>query len=229
MKAKAVAVLALTLATASHARTFVYRETTGGSVESYSETDLVSPEGPVVRIENAKQIMTARTDSSRRVWKCEIVGKPDSAAVTAQRTADDRVTIRAGASTAIKKIDGAPWYVSMNALSDFVKSERKRREFWVISADFADMSSVEKGVSMLKLAAVRKKPQRVSCDGATVYAIKIVITFADWRSLFWHADYWYRPDDGVMVRSEQVRGGPGTPTTVVELVESHAYPQEAHR
>jgi len=52
-----------------------------------------------------------------------------------------------------------------------------------------------------------------------VDAVRLRVVPVGILRFFWSALYWFRPADGRFERSEGVRGGPGTPKTVVELLD----------
>lgn len=56
-------------------------------------------------------------------------------------------------------------------------------------------------------------------DGRTEEAMRVRVSPWGLLSLFWSSLYWFRPSDGAFLRYEAVRGLPGTPKTVVELIE----------
>ena len=106
--------------------------------------------------------------------------------------------------------DSAPWIQSIErSLQEFVLSEDRRIEFWTIQpGDF----------QLRKLQAVRRGRATVTVNGVPTDAWEIRLSLPGVASLFWSATYWFRTTDGLFVRSEAVRGWPGTPVTVVELV-----------
>jgi hypothetical protein len=59
--------------------------------------------------------------------------------------------------------------------------------------------------------------QEQTGDTVTQYEIRV-------RAAFWKAEYWYRPSDGVMLRYKSVRGGPGTPKTIITLLKEENIP-----
>lgn len=102
----------------------------------------------------------------------------------------------------------APWYGSTLLLARFVTSGRKNREFYLSEAE---------GSYFLRLEAIREKRETVTVNGEPVATFKVRVTMPDFRRVFWSSYYWFRASDGLLMRSEEVRGRPGTPTTHVVL------------
>lgn len=106
--------------------------------------------------------------------------------------------------------DADPWVQSIErSLEPFVLSSRDRMQFWTIQPG---------DLTLRKLQAVRRGRSTIDVDGERVEAWEIRISLPGIGSMFWSATYWYRVTDGQFVRYEGVRGWPGTPRTVVELV-----------
>lgn len=108
------------------------------------------------------------------------------------------------------KVDGAPWYASKILLRAFVLSGKKEQEFY--------MSKPEE-LEAVKLIAVREDLETLDVNGEQIQALRVKFTLNDFRALFWKSYFWYRPDDGILVKSEEVRGGPGTPKVYATLIE----------
>ena len=108
--------------------------------------------------------------------------------------------------------DEDPWIQSIErSLRAFVLSDHRRTEFFTIQPD---------EFQLRRLQAVRRGRATVDVDGVATDAWEIRVSVAGIASIFWSATYWFRARDGQFVRSEAVRGWPGTPVTVVEMVDS---------
>ena len=106
--------------------------------------------------------------------------------------------------------DDDPWIQSIErSLEIFVLSSRDRMQFWTIQPG---------DLTLRKLQAARRGRSTIDVDGERVEAYEVRISLPGIGSMFWSATYWYRASDGQFVRYEGVRGWPGTPRTVVELV-----------
>jgi hypothetical protein len=107
------------------------------------------------------------------------------------------------------EVDDAPWYQALTySLRTLLDSGQESMIFWVLRPD---------NMSALKLKAVRKDSVQVTMNGEEVDAQKITVRPTGLLSKVWRADYWFRAQDGVMLRYEAVHGPPGTPKTVVRL------------
>lgn len=116
-----------------------------------------------------------------------------------------------------KEIGNMLWAQSMTALSDFILSKENKKKFFSVSGDFDKEVSKGDGVTTIKLVAKKKKLEEININGKKIQTVKVIITFPDIRSLLWRSTYWFRISDGIMVMSKQVRGGPGTPETLMVL------------
>lgn len=106
------------------------------------------------------------------------------------------------------KIGNRPWYQAVNlSFGVFVLSGKDRQEFWI-------MQNL-KGYNMV---AIRDKEEILQVNGQDVAAVKVRMTLTGWVSRFWNVYYWFRKSDGLYLRYEGANGSPGTPVTVIELV-----------
>jgi hypothetical protein len=104
-------------------------------------------------------------------------------------------------------IDGAPWYESMEVgLGCFAMSGVQREDFWVVDVDRRKAT---------KMSAKRAGTETIDCSGSRVSAVRVLVTAAGVPALFYSVTYWFRQNDGLYLRFEGVRGGPGTPKTIV--------------
>lgn len=62
--------------------------------------------------------------------------------------------------------------------------------------------------------------ETITVDGTEVEARRIRISLPGFGVLIWRSDYWFRLSDGLFVQSDVTRGPPGTPTTIVSLLET---------
>lgn len=138
-------------------------------------------------------------------------GETDLVAERSGRRIDIRGTLDGRSIQKRKELeDDDPWIQSIEkSLEPFVLSDDERTEFWTLQPD---------DLTLRKLQARRRGKETVEVDGEQVESWKVRISLPGIGSIFWSADYWYRTTDGQFVKYEGVRGGPGTPTTVVEMV-----------
>ena len=109
-------------------------------------------------------------------------------------------------------IDSHPWYESMEwSLQPFaVSGSSEPLLFWVVQP--------YEGQAFL-MQAREEREEDIPVDGRTLEALRVKVSPWGILSLFWSSLYWFRPSDGTFLRYEAVRGLPGTPKTVVELIE----------
>ncbi len=108
------------------------------------------------------------------------------------------------------KVDSLPWYQFIEvSLAAFVRSDEEKTEFWIIEP---------LNLKPYKMVALKQETGDLTVNGREVEAVRIKVTLPGMASLFWSSHYWYRKTDGVYLRFEGARGGPGTPKTIVELI-----------
>lgn len=108
-------------------------------------------------------------------------------------------------------IDSAPVFQTLTfALAEFLRGDRDMIKFWfVIPGDYTPF----------KMIAYRKDREAVKVNGVTVEAYCVMQTLDGPMQSLWRSYYWFRTFDYVYVKYTGINGGPGTPVTVVELVE----------
>lgn len=104
----------------------------------------------------------------------------------------------------------APWYGSVLLLKEFALTDEEETLFYVTKPE-------EEKVVLLK--AVREDVETVVVNGTPTEAVRIKYTVPGFRGMFWKSYYWYRTSDGLLVKTEETRGGPGTPKVFAELME----------
>ncbi len=109
-------------------------------------------------------------------------------------------------------IDQRPWYESFErSAHDLVTGgSRNALVFWIVNPWDANA---------YLLQARSEGSEEVTVDGEQVDAVRVRAQPVGILRFFWSALYWFRPDDGQFERYEAVRGGPGTPETIVELMD----------
>jgi hypothetical protein len=190
------------------ARIYTYRETRGGRGTETEYSITTAPGGGRIAYrtegEEGLFVMDAAGDTtffemrnSRGTVSCErtsagLVFRKDSAAVS---------TIRVGAE---------PWMGTFLLLDRYVQRGGSRGAF--LMADPSERSSAV-------LMAREWGEENVVVFGRTYAALKVHVSLTGLGSLFWGSDFWLRKADGVLLRSREMRGPPGTPITTTELIE----------
>jgi hypothetical protein len=107
------------------------------------------------------------------------------------------------------KIDSRPWYQYPEVcFKEFAVSEKQRIEFWIISPD---------DLALFEFEAQKMGLETLTIHNQNVKTVRIRIKALGFAGNFWHADYWFKVQDGAYIRYEAVHGGPGTPPTIKEL------------
>ena len=109
------------------------------------------------------------------------------------------------------RIDDDPWYQPMSlSLSKFTKSPKKVVIFWTLNP---------LNLSPYKIKALNYGIETIKINGKEIQAYKIKVVLSGFRSMFWHAFYWFRETDGTLVLYNGVDGPPNTPMTTINLIE----------
>ncbi len=169
-----------------------YTETTDNIVEHLSANITDSS----IIIETIDEKHTMLVDNSRNTSKWIILNK---------KSDTETVIIR---DKKFKK--NIPWYQSFHHLAPEIVKNSSKIIFYIGSANFDKKVSKGDGIQIMEFKAVFKKE---------VGNLKLYhITFNDFRSVFWKSKVWFRSSDGVLVNYRDVRGAPGTPETVGNLI-----------
>jgi hypothetical protein len=203
----------------AYSQTLIYRTTIGGKVSTFEYNPVIEPIG------DSNELKIVTTDKSGlgnleftcdkdwnvKIWKFK--NKDEGSDFTATRN-DNIIKIEGqmNGRTVIKelKIDGKPWYQMIPfALSDFVKSGKESLEFWIVQKN--KMEAIE---TIFK----RGNVENIEIEGKIFETIKVRHTLPGVKGAFWGSDYWVRKTDGVYVKFKGLKGPPGSPEAVVELV-----------
>jgi hypothetical protein len=109
-------------------------------------------------------------------------------------------------------IDAHPWFQAMEwSLQPLVVSGSARPlVFWVVQPFEGHVYQMQ---------AREEQAEEIPVDGRTLEALRVRVSPSGILAALWSSLYWFRPSDGAFLRYEAVRGLPGTPKTVVELIE----------
>ncbi len=103
------------------------------------------------------------------------------------------------------------WYqAAPNALGHMAATGKAEDTFWMIRPDT---------LKLLRLKACRLEPEAITVGGRRVLANKVRITLTGLLEKLWRAHYWFRRSDGVFLQYKGVNGPPGTPETLIQLVD----------
>lgn len=109
------------------------------------------------------------------------------------------------------KIDTRPWKQCFPVdLQEWAVSPEPSLTFWAINP-------VNLGMNLF--CATKKETGTIVIGGKPVEAVHVRVSPVGPASFVWHSDVWFRKADGRYLRYQGVNGLPGTPLTVVELLE----------
>jgi hypothetical protein len=154
------------------------------------------------------------TSGVERAWKsCNV---REGTQVSAVRFGDSLLltgTYRKKPVTKSYALKGIAWKQMIPFdLADFAISK---------SASLTFLSIALMGPYALKTAQMQVKrigEEMIACKGEKTAATHIRVSPAGIFAALWHANYWFRKNDGVFIRSEST-GMPGRPGAVMELTE----------
>jgi len=191
-----------------------YKETIGGEVSTLTVA-VVEDSDTLIRFrassttgEKVVSVLDSR-DGSNLSW----TQTKDERSVSVLRTGDllqVRTWDKDGVRLTEHKIDQAPWIQSREFGMRGFAGDRSQesREFWIINpSDF----------SLNRMKAVKKEAGRISCGERTHEAVRVVVSLAGWKSIFWSSEFWFRLDDGLFLKYVGQKSGPNSPDVVSEL------------
>jgi hypothetical protein len=109
-------------------------------------------------------------------------------------------------------LKGRTWYQPLSfALRDVAGGSKSEAEFFCLRPD---------NLEPMSMTAQRKGLESIDVNGSQVEAVRVQVRLRGLLSIAWHGDYWFRTKDNLFVRYEGVNGPPGTPKTVIELVQT---------
>ena len=130
-------------------------------------------------------------------------GERDLTAVREGLTIRLKGTQRGGYERKVFQVDALPWKQFFPFdLEPFARSDEESIRFWAIGT---------RGPVNMKCArftARRRGEGVVRIGDVDVQALQIRVAMSGWRSRLWHADYWFRKDDGTYIAMEG-KDGPG--------------------
>ena len=113
----------------------------------------------------------------------------------------------------VHAIDDRPWFQPLSfSLRPLALDGQATAEFWTIRVDTLEL------VAMRAEAAGREEMDTVR--GPRLTAARVVIRPDGVFSRLWRAEYWFRAEDGLFIRYRGTHGPPGTPETVISLLDS---------
>ncbi len=192
-----------------------YRDRTGGQQIIISIQEDQEPQGLLVRsFMSDGDYHEVQYDLSQTTVRYHVDSPQRKTDYTAVRAGNLIVVqgVLAGVPISRKlRIDARPWLetveVSLSRLA--LDGTSQRRVFWIVHPWEAR--------AYLMQATVEPQ-QLISVADANLLAVPVRMSQAGILAIFWSALYWFQWPDGLFVRYNAVRGLPGTPPTLIELI-----------
>lgn len=193
-------------------QSFRYRESTGDAHRLY---DWRLEAGPPVKIVSTDDQRTftnwCAEDGNTLKWQIETAAGERLVALREGNRIHLSGRYRGESIERIFDIDEKPWFQPLSfSLRAIVDGDDNHRDFWTIRSDTLEL---------LAMRAEREETETLAIGPETVAAVRIRVAPRGWKGMLWKCRYWFRAADGVFVRYHGVHGPPGTPPTVVELVD----------
>ncbi|WPP52216.1 hypothetical protein [Catalinimonas niigatensis] len=108
-------------------------------------------------------------------------------------------------------IDEKQWLNKLDhGLSQWAKSQENELVFWTLK--------LSSDLDPIKFRAKKLGTESISLPEGEYEAVKVKLTLDGFLlSQLWSAYCWYEVDSGLFLKYEGANGGPGTPTTTIEL------------
>lgn len=210
MKRKLLLLLVLVLSLQAFSQEqLTYRETTGNKVETYMQKIEKTGTGYIVH----ERSHTIWLDHNYATYKWEYRDSVNGVNIVANRNGNKiylKGSVKGKKVDKVFNINQQPWYQSWSfCLKGFLSSNNNNVKFWTIKPDELEVSEFE---------ATKQGKDRVMVNGRKLVTLHIKVNLTGLLAAFWCADFWFRISDFRYLRYESVQGGPGTPLTVIELI-----------
>jgi hypothetical protein len=186
----------------------IYDEESGDLVAKLSRS-VGEPQDGRIRVEveyhSLADSLTAHqsylVDSDYQVWDWEVQNPLQDSEYTGTK-AGDRVRIQGtleGEEIDIEhEVEDRPFFVNPSfSLQALARGEREEIDFWSLRPS---------DLSRHKMGASKKGIETIEVGGDEVDALKIQWGLTGFRSMFFQQELWFRPSDGVLLKSEPSRG-----------------------
>lgn len=193
--------------------TYTYREQTGEEQVDYTWS-LKKREDQVVisSIQPTKQFETVCSPHGETYY-WSFIGE-NGEKMTASRSGDTLHLLGTVDGKEIRQeipLDQRPWFQPLSfSLRTLAGSTKTAMEFWAIRPDTYEV---------VELTAEKKGCKTVEQETWTDDVCEVQVSKSGWMSSLWHASYWFRKSDGLFVEYRSVHGIPGTPETVIRLLQ----------
>ncbi len=193
--------------------TFMYRDRTGDETVHFCwRLERMDNDMAVITSRSLEEtfVNICRPDGSTRSWEVHKPGVSAKAVVEGgQLVMEGRLHGEAVAWD--EPMKGRTWYQPLSfALRNVARGEKAEAAFFCLRPDTLEPASMK---------AERKGVESIEVNGRQERAVKVRVRLQGLLAIAWHGDYWFRTGDWVFVRYEGVNGPPGTPKTVIELIQ----------
>ncbi len=194
-------------------KTYIYKETTGNNSMTTNLTQDDGLNDITISFSNNNEThqLVCSKDYATKTWKYS--NTTQGTAIEAERAGDIiklKGTLNKKEIQNNIKIDQAPWFEFIEvSLVNFLKSNDQTTAFWMIQPN---------NLKTYKMIAKKKNTEVITVNDQKIEAMKVTVTLQGFLSMFWSVNYWFRISDHTFVRYEGVRGGPGTPKTITQLL-----------
>ena len=192
-------------------KTYIYNETTTINITTWNYIFSEYQENTVLAMSKPNFKAVATTNSNLNTLSLKVIREHNRTYSVQRNSQYLNFTNHSRGETQTKNIDisNQDWCGDFFFLKGFVLSDTTEKDF-IMTMLFNQ--------SVIKLKAIKEKDEVLTINKEKYDTIKVRITLPDWRSMFWSSYFWLRKSDGILVKSEEHRGPPGTPLTTMELV-----------
>lgn len=188
-----------------------YRETTGSqsSVKNYAFEKTGS--GYALRLSQDDIAQEILCDAAHHTLTERYTRADTGDNITVRREADRLVFTGSAGGRPVRSqaaIGNDLWYGSKLLLRGFILSQKQSEVYYMTRPEEQ---------KVIKLRAEKQGLEDIAVAGSRFTAVKIKCTLPDYPVLPWKSFFWYRASDGILLKSEERRGPPWKPLSVVEL------------
>lgn len=190
---------------------YTYRVTFGGATELLTYTQSPDAHGYTIRCrgDRGSQVITCDPRYNTKSYTQYAAQTPEFTVSRKDRTLSIQSTRDGRVSTTRLELPCTIWYANPFLYRGFVDQG-------ITTSEFALVNPADR--SVMKFKFIRQQRERIRHNGAMVEVVKVKMVLPDWRERFWASYFWFRASDGVLVKSEELRGPPGSRKYFTELV-----------
>ena len=146
------------------------------------------------------------SDHEAKNFKFEAKDKKNSYSI--QKKQGHLVLETAGSETKGFNIGNSPWVQEFAfSLKPFILSSKKTYSFTIVDP---------KRLNSHKMVATKQYDEKIELNKKEIEAVRVKVTLAGMKKMFWSAALWYDKKTGAMLRY-QANEGPHTPLTTITL------------